>query len=125
MEKGLTFLQIGTLYAIREIAINILEIPSGFAADALGRRRTMVAAFLAYIVSFIVFYILAACYRTAFHADWVGALRNCRHDFGAADKHSIPNIGNFSGFSDNCFCKRPANSSRRQVWPSIHECETQ
>ena len=56
LEKGLTFLQIGTLYAIREIAINILEIPTGFIADAMGRRRTMAASFFLYIISFIVFY---------------------------------------------------------------------
>ena len=56
LEKGLTFLQIGTLYAIREIAINILEIPTGFIADAMGRRRTMAASFLFYITSFVIFY---------------------------------------------------------------------
>ncbi len=55
MEKGLTYLQIGSLYAIREIATNILEIPTGVVADTLGRRRTMVASFLAYILSFIMF----------------------------------------------------------------------
>ncbi len=57
LEKGLSFTQIGTLYAIREISTNILEIPTGVIADALGRRRTMVSSFLAYIVSFIVFYL--------------------------------------------------------------------
>ncbi len=57
LEKGLSFTQIGTLYAIREISTNILEIPTGVIADALGRRRTMVSSFLAYIVSFIIFYL--------------------------------------------------------------------
>ena len=56
LEKGLSFLQIGTLYAIREIATNILEIPSGFLADMLGRRRTMITSFLFYIGSFLLFY---------------------------------------------------------------------
>ncbi|HAP43664.1 MAG: MFS transporter [Spirochaetes bacterium GWD1_61_31] len=56
LEKGLTFLQIGGLYAAREILINLMEIPSGLVADVLGRRRTMVASFLAYIVSFLLFY---------------------------------------------------------------------
>lgn len=59
LEKGLTYLQIGTLYAIREIATNILEIPTGFIADALGRRRTMMASFAFYIFSFLLFFIAA------------------------------------------------------------------
>ena len=56
LEKGLSFFQIGTLYAIREITINILEIPTGIVADSLGRRRTMIFSFIAYIISFIIFY---------------------------------------------------------------------
>lgn len=56
LEKGLTFLQIGTLYAIREILINIAEIPSGVIADSLGRKKSMVFSVLFYIFSFIVFF---------------------------------------------------------------------
>ncbi len=56
LEKGLTFLQIGTLYAAREVGINIMEIPSGVIADSLGRRRSMVVSFLFYILSFVVFF---------------------------------------------------------------------
>ncbi|MFO7827714.1 MAG: MFS transporter [Bacteroidales bacterium] len=56
LEKGLTFLQIGTLYAIREILINIAEIPSGVVADSLGRKKSMVFSFLFYIISFTVFF---------------------------------------------------------------------
>ena len=56
LEKELSFVQIGTLYAVREIATNLLEIPTGFLSDALGRRRTMMASFLFYIFSFLVFY---------------------------------------------------------------------
>lgn len=55
-EKGLSFLEIGTLYALREIMINIFEIPTGMLADTMGRRRTLVSAFAFYIVSFIIFY---------------------------------------------------------------------
>ncbi|RMG78368.1 MAG: MFS transporter [Bacteroidetes bacterium] len=57
VEKGLSYLQIGTLYAVREVVTNLFEVPSGFFADALGRRRTMLAAFAFYIVSFLVFYL--------------------------------------------------------------------
>ncbi len=56
LEKGLSFLEIGTLYAIREILVNITEIPSGVIADSLGRKRTMIFSFLFYIVSFIIFF---------------------------------------------------------------------
>ena len=55
LEKGLNFLQIGTLYSILQIATNILEIPTGVIADAMGRRRTMATSFAAYIVSFLIF----------------------------------------------------------------------
>nr|WP_319474210.1 MFS transporter [uncultured Sphaerochaeta sp.] len=57
LDKGLSYLEIGTLYAVREILINITEIPSGVFADSLGRRLTMVFSFLAYIFSFVVFFI--------------------------------------------------------------------
>ncbi len=55
---GLSFLQIGILYSIRDVATNILEIPTGVIAHSLGRRRSMVAAFLSYIASFLIFYFL-------------------------------------------------------------------
>ncbi len=57
LDKGITFLQIGTLYAIRELSINLLEIPTGVIADVLGRKKTMIVSFLGYILSFVIFYI--------------------------------------------------------------------
>ena len=57
LDKGLSFTLIGTLYAYREIMVNVLEVPTGVIADALGRRRTMVQSFAAYIISFLIFYI--------------------------------------------------------------------
>lgn len=57
LEKGITFLQIGTLYAIREIFINVLEIPSGVIADVFGRKRSLVFSFLFYIISFLIFFL--------------------------------------------------------------------
>ncbi len=56
-EGGLTFLQIGMLYSIRDLATNVLEIPTGVYADAFGRRKSMLMAFGAYIISFIIFYV--------------------------------------------------------------------
>lgn len=57
-DAGLSFFQIGVLYAVRDISTNLLEIPAGVVADAFGRRRSMVASFSAYIVSFVLFYFL-------------------------------------------------------------------
>jgi len=56
VEKGLSYTQIGILYAVREITINIFEIPSGIAADTFGRKDSLVGSFIFYIVSFAVFY---------------------------------------------------------------------
>ncbi|MDA3951287.1 MAG: MFS transporter, partial [Spirochaeta sp.] len=80
--QGLSFLQIGTLYAIREILVNVMEIPSGAIADGLGRRRTMIASFVGYLISFgffwfgsgmplflvaIVFFSVGEAFRTGTH----------------------------------------------------------
>lgn len=56
-EMGMSFLQIGVLYSVREVVTNLTEIPTGIAADSFGRRSSMVAAFASYIVSFILFYL--------------------------------------------------------------------
>ena len=55
LQKGLSFGMIGVLIGFRAICINLLEVPSGAIADVLGRRRSMIASFLAYIASFTVF----------------------------------------------------------------------
>ncbi|MGC9468443.1 MAG: MFS transporter [Anaerolineae bacterium] len=57
-DAGLSFLQIGVLYAVRDISTNLLEIPAGVVADAFGRRRSMVLSFSGYIVSFLLFFFL-------------------------------------------------------------------
>jgi MFS family permease len=57
LQKDLSYLEIGTLYAIREVAINLFEIPSGIIADAFGRRLTLASTFLIYIISFLLFFI--------------------------------------------------------------------
>ncbi len=55
-EAGFSFLQIGTLYSIREISKNIFEIPSGIVADSYGRKNAMVFSFASYLISFFIFY---------------------------------------------------------------------
>ena len=54
---GLLYFEIGLLYAIREICINIFEMPSGFLADSFGRRKAMLVSFSSYLVSFIIFFL--------------------------------------------------------------------
>ena len=54
LERGLSFAQLGLLIGVREACSNVLEVPSGAAADAYGRRRCMVISFLAYIASFLI-----------------------------------------------------------------------
>ena len=56
VEKGLPFTQIGILYAVREIIINVFEIPSGILADTFGRKSALIGSFVVYIISFSVFY---------------------------------------------------------------------
>ena len=61
-DNGLSFFQIGLLYSIRDLTNNLTEIPTGFFADAFGRRKSMVLAFSAYILSFFVFYAFSNFY---------------------------------------------------------------
>lgn len=61
-EVGLSFFQIGLLYAVRDFSANLLEIPSGIYADAFGRRQSMVLSFVSYLLSFLVFYLLPNFY---------------------------------------------------------------
>ena len=56
IQKGFSYTSVGILYAIREISANILEIPSGIAADVLGRKKTLITSFFAYIISFLTLY---------------------------------------------------------------------
>jgi MFS family permease len=61
-DNGLSFLQIGLLYSVRDLTTNIFEIPTGVFADTFGRRKSMVLAFAAYIVSFVIFFSFADFY---------------------------------------------------------------
>ncbi len=54
-EKGLSFALIGLLIGFREICINVMEVPTGAIADVVGRRRSMIFSFVAYICAFLIF----------------------------------------------------------------------
>ncbi len=53
----ITLLQIGILFSIREIIINIFEIPSGIIADYFGKKKELYACFIFYIISFVLFFL--------------------------------------------------------------------
>ena len=55
--KDVTLLEVGLLVSIREIIINIFEIPSGIIADRFGRKKELCACFIFYISSFLCFFI--------------------------------------------------------------------
>ena len=59
VESGLSYTQIGILYGVREIVINVFEIPSGIIADTYGRKTSLIASFIIYILSFIIFYFFS------------------------------------------------------------------
>jgi len=54
LEKGLSFTMIGMLIGFGGLCTALLEIPTGAVADVVGRRRSMILSFLAYIASFIL-----------------------------------------------------------------------
>lgn len=57
LNNHLNLTQIGILIAIREIIINVFEIPSGFIADYFGRKKELYFCFTFYIISFIFFFM--------------------------------------------------------------------
>ncbi len=59
MDADLSFLSIGILYSIREIFINIFELPTGFIADTFGRRKSMMLSFSFCLAAFLTFYLLS------------------------------------------------------------------
>jgi len=56
LEMGINYAQIGILFSIREIFINLMELPTGIVADSYGKRRSMILSFVSYIISFFIFY---------------------------------------------------------------------
>jgi len=56
LSKGFSYLDIGILYAIREIGFVLTEIPSGILADGFGRKKSLSLSYIAYLISFMVFY---------------------------------------------------------------------
>lgn len=56
MGNGINLLSFGILFSIREIIVNVFEIPSGLIADKFGRKKELCVCFIFYIISFIFFF---------------------------------------------------------------------
>lgn len=57
MGNGISLLQIGLLISIKEIIVNVFEIPSGIMADYFGRKKELCTCFIFYIISFVFFFL--------------------------------------------------------------------
>ncbi len=56
LSLGFSLFDIGILFAIREITVYILEVPTGVFADNYGKKKALYLCFSSYIVSFLVFF---------------------------------------------------------------------
>ena len=54
-EKGLSFTEIGVMFAFREICVNLFNIPTGALADLYGRKKSLILGLVAYVISFVIF----------------------------------------------------------------------
>ena len=63
---GLSYTQIGILYATQMLSTNFFEIPTGIFADAFGRRKSMLMGFSSYIIAFSIFYLFSNFYLFLF-----------------------------------------------------------
>lgn len=58
--RGLDFLAIGSLVAVRELTVNLVEVPSGVIADLFGKRGSLMVCFVAYVAAFLTFSLVGA-----------------------------------------------------------------
>lgn len=54
--NGINLLSFGILFSIRELIVNVFEVPSGLIADRFGRKKSLCVCFIFYIISFIFFF---------------------------------------------------------------------
>lgn len=54
---GNSFMSVGFLVGFRELCINAMNVPAGAIADLYGRKRCMLASYLAYMAAFALFAI--------------------------------------------------------------------
>jgi len=54
--SGQSLFSVGVLYSIREAVTYLFEVPSGVLADNYGRKKELMACFVFYIISFLLFF---------------------------------------------------------------------
>ncbi|OJF77390.1 MAG: hypothetical protein BKP49_02700 [Treponema sp. CETP13] len=82
MSNDISLLEIGFLFSIREVIINVFEVPSGLIADYFGRKKELCACFVFYILSFILFFFSKNFFIAAIAMSFFGmgeALRSGTH----------------------------------------------
>jgi len=62
IQIGVSYTQIGILYAVREMVSFFMEVPSGMLADQFGRKEALLGSFILYIISFFILYLSSAYY---------------------------------------------------------------
>ena len=65
-QKGLSFLQMGSLWGITTITIFLSEIPTGILADKLGRKASIILAMLFQLVGEILFFFAGNYFHFVF-----------------------------------------------------------
>lgn len=65
LSNGLSLLEIGLLFSIREAFMYVFEIPSGIIADYYGRKKELYMCFSFYIVSFVFFFFSSSFWLAA------------------------------------------------------------
>ena len=106
LESGITYTQIGILYAIKEIVINVSEIPSGILADTFGRKKSLIVAFLLYIFSFLIFYY--------FNTFYLFILAIILYGIGDAFR-----TGTHKGMIMDYLAINTSNSTRHAAWTNV------
>lgn len=78
MNNGFSLFQLGILFSIKEIVVNIFEIPSGFIADRWGYKKELLLCFILYIFSFISFFFCTKFHIAIVAVILFGLAESCR-----------------------------------------------
>ncbi len=99
---GLSLAAIGGLVSVEKFTCYVAELPSGYAADRFGARRTLCACFLLYILSFVCYYFgqthIAVLVAASFFYGLAEAARSGAHKsmvFLWLEKHDLLSLKSY------------------------------
>lgn len=103
-QNGLRFTEIGLIQAIGVLIVLATEIPSSFFADKIGKKITLILAFLFSIVSFFFLiiardvwgFLIAQCFLSVGIAFFSGTQEGTLHDLIGRDKKMTQYLGKMS-----------------------------